>query len=140
MADMPVDKFVRSLSSQVKLATAQTFFDKVIRDNTKAIDKLVQHGDATGQPYVLLMFQDGKGHCRLNGMNAVDCSQEAERWESVAKVAWIELQKAAKAANPANIPLLICSELFEMATWRLLQRTTTGLESKAQHAYTRSEP
>ncbi len=119
-----VHKSVGSMPPEVKVAIAQHFFDKVIRDNTEVIAQLMRKGDATGEPYVLLMYDDGKGDWRLNGMSAADCSQEAERWESVAKVAWVELQKAAAASDPINVPLLICSELFEMATWRLLDRST----------------
>ena len=73
------------------------------------------------------MYDDGKGNVRLNGMTATDCGcWFAEQWEHELQYLWTELQ-AEMVANPTMIPMVIRSELFEMASWRMLDRTKRGL-------------
>ena len=105
-----------------KSEQANLFFDKVLTHGAQAIVELSQHGDATGEPYVLVMLDDGKDNGQLTMLNAVDCGRwVAEQWDPATQVVWTELQ-AKMAANPTKIPVIIRSGMFEMAGWRLLNR------------------
>ena len=105
-----------------KAYTAQEYINKVLWDNSEGIANLSRIGDAKGVPYVLMMDKKNQ-HWRVNGISVADLTEAAEQWTSPAKDAWIGLQKA-MVNDPINVPMLICSETFELATWRLLDRST----------------
>jgi hypothetical protein len=105
-----------------KTYTDQEYIDKVLWDNAENVARFSRIGDAKGVPYVLTLDEKDQDW-RLNGMSVADLAEAAEQWTSPAKNAWIGLQKA-MVDDPINIPMLICSETFELATWRLLDRST----------------
>lgn len=115
-----LQKFVRSLSPQDKAEKANWVFDKWIAECSKAIDEALLEGNAMGEPYVLVMQDDGKSQVHLDLLSAVNCGRWfAEQLEPATQIVWTELQ-AEMANNPTKIPMVIRSRLFEITGWRLL--------------------